>query len=83
MATQAEKHATKIIRLEDIAASDQAIKSLIQYLEIKPTKKKLPVSNTGKVSSNFKHWKRKERDQFEEICGQVMDKYYPGWQKAY
>ena len=83
MVSQAEQHATKIVRLEDIANSRQALDNLVHYLDIKPTTKNLPVSNTGKVSSDFKNWSTEERDQFEEICGRLMNKYYPGWKEDF
>ena len=83
MVNQAEQYATKVVRLEDIANSHQALENLIRYLEINPTQKKLPVSNTGRVSSEFSNWTDSQRRQFEEICGGIMDTYYPGWQREF
>ncbi len=82
MINQAEKYATKTIRLEDIASSQQSLSGLLSYLDIRPTDKRLPIANTGKVSSSFQDWDKTQKAQFADICGAVMDKYYPNWRDA-
>ncbi len=79
MINQAEKYATRTIRLEDIASSEQSLFELLAFLDIKPTTKRLPIANTGKVSSSFQDWDKTQKKQFTDICGAAMDKYYPDW----
>jgi hypothetical protein len=76
---QAEQHATKTVRLEDLVSSRASLADLLDYLEIKPSKRELPKANTGNVSSSFQQWTKEQRDTFIGICGEVMDIYYNSW----
>jgi len=77
---QAELCSTKTIRLEDLASSRGELAGLLAYLEIMPTNRILPKSNSGKISSDFQKWDAEHRDMFFEICGEMMDMYYKDWQ---
>ncbi len=76
----AELYATKTVRLEDLAGSGEELAGLLVYFDIAPTRRTLPRSNSGKIASGFQWWDRKQRDIFCEICGKMMDVYYPSWQ---
>lgn len=79
MVQRAGAVAHKTFRLEDIAASLGAVRTLTDFLGILPTDKPFPKANKGKSSSSFDHWSTEHKRMFGAICGEMMDLYYPGW----
>ncbi|MBU1676248.1 hypothetical protein KKA85_10755, partial [bacterium] len=55
------------VRLEDLAASAEALAGLVEALDLAPTDKPFPLANTGKQASTFGHWSDGEREVFAEI----------------
>jgi hypothetical protein len=68
------------VRLEDLAASSAARDELLDYLEIQPSSREFPRTNRGKSPSSHTGWTSEQDDLFADICGELMDAYYPGWQ---
>lgn len=67
------------VRLEDLSTSDKTRRDLLNFLEIEPTDRVLPQANLGKAPSRIDEWTDAQHETFAEICGDLMDSYYPGW----
>ena len=67
------------VRLEDLISNVVERQKLLEFLEIEDTNVPFPHKNLGAVSSNVESWSPSERATFGRICGDLMDKYYPGW----
>jgi len=81
--TEAERAATLTLRLEDLTSSAEAIRQLLTSLDIAPTSRLFPKENVGKSPSSIDHWSTRQTEAFEEICGEAMDQFYPGWRKSH
>jgi hypothetical protein len=77
-----EQYAQRTFRLEDLTESKDERLRLIQCIGLKPSDRTLPHANQGKASSEFSAWSDRQRAQFDEICGPMMDRYYPGWRQS-
>ena len=69
----------RTFRLEDLIASPAALAELVEFIGLAPTERALPAANQGKRSSEAGHWSREQRQTFAQICGELMDRWYPGW----
>jgi hypothetical protein len=67
------------VRLEDVNASTDALAGLLADLDLEPVDAPFPVANTGRRASTFDRWSAREHAVFAEVCGELMDEYYPGW----
>ncbi len=72
--------AHKVVRLEDLVASREAITDLLDYLEISPTERPFTVTDQPGIMTGCEHWRPAQHALFADICGELMDIYYPGWQ---
>jgi hypothetical protein len=73
-----------LARLEDLAASQESRESMLKSLNIQINKKDFPISNQAKGEiRGYHNWSTAEKTTFEDICGQQMDKFYPGWSKDF
>ena len=68
-----------ILRLEDL---DKKYIDLLKFLGAKPRKLHLGVYNVAKHPKyNITYWSNSEKKAFKRICGEIMDLFYPGWEK--
>lgn len=68
-------------RLEDLKMSQQERTRLAHVVGVSPTSEPLPHVNQGMTCSDYSQWSDRERQTFSEICGPMMDRFYPGWDK--
>lgn len=71
--------AHETFRLEDLATSSSTRARLLSTVGLKPSDKPFPRSNQGAASSDFAQWSDRQKQTFSDICGPLMDRYYPGW----
>jgi len=76
-----EKVADLRIRLEDLSTDGAAQARILADLSIAPSDVPFPHANKGQGSSAASHWTGDQRRVFTEICGELMDRYYPHWQE--
>ena len=76
-----EKVADLRVRLEDLSTDLGAQAKTLADLGIAPSDVPFPHANKGQGSSAASHWTEDQRRVFTEICGELMDRYYPGWQQ--
>lgn len=76
-----EKVADLRIRLEDLSTDAAAQAQFLADLGIAAIDRPFPHANKGKSSSAASSWTDDQRQVFTEICGELMDRYYPGWQE--
>ncbi len=77
------KVSTTTVRMEDLSQSPESCSALLSELEIEATKRPFPQANRGKAPSGFDAWTSGQKDRFREICGGVMNVYYPGWESEW
>ncbi len=80
---QCEKISDVFVRLEDLSESEDARQKLLEDLNLKSTGQIFPHSNKGKAPSGFDSWTTEMREAFTTICGEMMDRYYPGWRETW
>lgn len=80
---QVEKISTVFVRLEDLSESEKARHDLLDVLGLESSGQVFPHSNKGKAPSGFASWTDEMRETFTGICGEMMDRYYPGWQDTW
>ena len=78
-----EKAASLTVRMEDIVSSEETRGLLLEHLGLRRDAKPFPQSNRGKSSSTFDSWTKTQRADFEAICGEMMDRHYPGWRSSW
>ena len=78
-----EKVADLRIRLEDLSQDAAAQAQFLADLGIEATDVPFPHANKGKSSSSATDWTDDQRKIFTEICGELMDRYYPDWQAGW
>lgn len=71
------------VRLEDLSTEASAQAKLLSDLGIAPTDVPFPHANKGGASSAATDWTEDQRKVFTEICGELMDRYYPDWQESW
>lgn len=67
------------VRLEDLISSPAALAELVEAVGLEPTDRLFPAANSGRKASTIDHWSQREHAVFAEICGETMDRFYPGW----
>jgi len=67
------------VRLEDLAGDPEAPARLLADLGLAPSRTPFPLANAGRKPSDASGWTDRQRAVFREICGELMDRYYPGW----
>lgn len=67
------------VRLEDLAGDPEAPQRLLADLGLAPSDTPFPMANAGRRPSDFTGWNEQQHAVFREICGELMDRYYPGW----
>lgn len=72
----------RVFRLEDLVASREAIDALLDYLGISATERPFFVSEWAETISRSPAWTPARNEVFSDICGDLMDKYYPGWRQT-
>jgi len=72
-----------LVRLEDLAESPRIRADLLKKLGLRNDGRPFPHSNKGTVPSLFDSWTPEMRSTFANICGPLMDRYYPGWQETW
>ena len=67
-----------IIRLEDV---QESLPRVCEFIGVSSNKaKNIPVENKANYKRfDFANWSVDERYGFEKFCGEIMDKFYPGW----
>jgi hypothetical protein len=71
-----------VYRLEDLVQSREAIDALLAYLGISTTERPFPGTVAIDTTAESKPWKPARAAVFGDICGELMDKYYPGWRQS-
>ena len=67
-------------RLEDLVASGDARMDFLDRLDVKRDDRPLPHSNKGRGPSEFDDWDAGRKRAFREVAGDLMDRFYPGWE---
>lgn len=77
------KHAQHTFRLEDLIASHGERARLRNVIGLRGSERPIPHVNQGNASSGFERWSERQIEQFSDICGRVMDRYYPNWENEW
>lgn len=79
----AAARADHIFRLEDLILGGDHLQELDSAVNLLANDKALPHSNRGaQTSTSFAAWTDEQCRKFDEVCGELMDSYYPGWRGA-
>jgi hypothetical protein len=67
------------VRLEELEASRPELASLIGVADL--AQASVPHSNaaSSRRPPSWRLWSGRQREQFDRLCGPVMDLHYPGW----
>jgi len=69
------------VRLEDV---DAAASSLFEFLEVAPLAARAPHENPSRWTVvPHSSWSLEQKQAFERICGDLMDRWYEGWREGW
>lgn len=78
----AAARADHVFRLEDLALGQERLREFDAALGLVPDDRTFPHTNRGaSTSESFGAWTDEQREVFDDICGPLMDEYYPDWRR--
>lgn len=78
-----DRVAHEVLRLEDLAGAEDFRFRVLRELDIVADGRPFPHANKGGASSGHEAWDRESRRSFAKICGEMMDRHYPGWANSW
>ena len=80
---QLESINSYFVRLENLADDELTRRNLLRKIGLQDRGVPFPHSNKGANSSSYDAWTDEMKTTFTNICGSMMDRYYPGWQQTW
>lgn len=68
-----------LVRLEELATNPGKVGELQAWLGVPPMELEMYEANRGTGAMRWESWTAEQRGTFETLCGQEMDRLYPGW----